>query len=187
MKILGKRSDSTAAVAARLRPGSPRWWQVVLLGAGVVFASGLTHAAPPSHAQGKGPPAHAQGGASKDRAEHRDNHDSTAWYAERRDRRQSSTDVLVDLMLSGITRDDARRWAAMTGSVDVASLPPGIQRNLARGKPLPPGIAKKAVPEGMLARLPRYEGYQWVRAGTDLLLVVTATQVIADVLNDVFR
>ena len=65
------------------------------------------------------------------------------------------------------------------------SLPPGIQKNLARGKPLPPGIAKKL--DGRLAgRLPHYEGYEWQQAGTDLILVALATGIIYEVLNGAF-
>jgi hypothetical protein len=66
-------------------------------------------------------------------------------------------------------------------------LPPGIQKNLARGKPLPPGIAKKAPPSALLGRLPRHPGYEWQMAGTDLILVQIGTAIIADVLKDVFR
>ena len=40
------------------------------------------------------------------------------------------------------------------------SLPPGIRKNLARGKPLPPGIAKKMVPGPMLRELPVYAGHE---------------------------
>ncbi|MFK8401709.1 anti-virulence regulator CigR family protein [Pseudomonas sp. BGr12] len=65
-----------------------------------------------------------------------------------------------------------------------AALPPGIQKNLARGKPLPPGIAKKL--DGRLVdRLPHYDGYEWQQAGTDLLLVTIATGVIYEVLQNV--
>lgn len=64
------------------------------------------------------------------------------------------------------------------------SLPPGIQKNLARGKPLPPGIAKK-LDSRLLDRLPHYEGYEWQQAGTDLLLIAIATGVIQEVLHDV--
>jgi len=65
-----------------------------------------------------------------------------------------------------------------------ASLPPGIQKNLARGKPLPPGIAKK-LDSRLLGRLPHYEGYEWQQVGTDLLLVTIATGVIYEVLRGV--
>ncbi|AZE79539.1 anti-virulence regulator CigR family protein [Pseudomonas synxantha] len=62
------------------------------------------------------------------------------------------------------------------------ALPPGIQKNLARGKPLPPGIAKK-LDGRLLGRLPHYDGYEWQQAGTDLILVTIATGIIYEVLN----
>ncbi|ELK3538355.1 RcnB family protein [Pseudomonas aeruginosa] len=65
-----------------------------------------------------------------------------------------------------------------------ALLPPGIQKNLARGKPLPPGIAKK-LDGRLVGRLPHYDGYEWQQAGTDLLLVTIATGVIYEVLRNV--
>ena len=65
------------------------------------------------------------------------------------------------------------------------ALPPGIQKNLARGKPLPPGIAKK-LDGRLLGRLPHYDGYEWQQAGTDLILVALATGLIYEVLNGAF-
>ncbi|AZC24911.1 anti-virulence regulator CigR family protein [Pseudomonas sessilinigenes] len=64
------------------------------------------------------------------------------------------------------------------------SLPPGIQKKLARGKPLPPGIAKK-LDGRLLGHLPRYDGYEWQQAGTDLILVTIATGVIYEVLHGI--
>lgn len=65
------------------------------------------------------------------------------------------------------------------------ALPPGIQKNLARGKPLPPGIAKK-LDSRLIGRLPHYDGYEWQQAGTDLILVALATGIIYEVLNGAF-
>ncbi|ATE78550.1 hypothetical protein ACVK1X_002335 [Pseudomonas sp. PvR086] len=65
------------------------------------------------------------------------------------------------------------------------ALPPGIQKNLARGKPLPPGIAKK-LDGRLLGQLPHYDGYEWQQAGTDLILVAIATGIIYEVLNGAF-
>jgi hypothetical protein len=65
------------------------------------------------------------------------------------------------------------------------ALPPGIQKNLARGKPLPPGIAKK-LDGRLIGRLPRYDGYEWQQVGTDLILVAIATGLIHEVLNGAF-
>ena len=64
-------------------------------------------------------------------------------------------------------------------------LPPGTEE-LARGKPLPRGIAKQAVPQPVLARLPVVDGHDWIRIGTELVLVGIATSVIAQVIHNVF-
>jgi Ni/Co efflux regulator RcnB len=65
------------------------------------------------------------------------------------------------------------------------ALPPGIQKNLARGKPLPPGIAKK-LDGRLIGHLPHYDGYEWQQAGTDLILVALATGLIYEVLTGAF-
>jgi len=64
-------------------------------------------------------------------------------------------------------------------------LPPGIAKNLQRGKPLPPGIAKQVLPNGLVALLPPApHGFERVRLDGKILLVEIATQVIHDVLED---
>ena len=55
-----------------------------------------------------------------------------------------------DLGRAGITLEAARQLALGGGYTGYKPLPPGIVKNLARGKPLPPGIAKRMVPGGML-------------------------------------
>ena len=65
-------------------------------------------------------------------------------------------------------------------------LPPGIARNLQRGKPLPPGIAKQTLPGNLIVALPRLDnGLEYIVAAGKLLLVDAATQVVRDVLIDV--
>lgn len=65
-------------------------------------------------------------------------------------------------------------------------LPPGIAKNLARGKPLPPGIAKQYLPVDLVRRLPPVpDGYERIIVAGKILLVEIATQVIRDVLTDV--
>ncbi|MBI3904745.1 MULTISPECIES: anti-virulence regulator CigR family protein [unclassified Pseudomonas] len=64
-------------------------------------------------------------------------------------------------------------------------LPPGIQKNLARGKPLPPGIAKK-LDGRLVGRLPHYDGYEWQQVGTDLILVALATGLVYEILDGAF-
>lgn len=65
-------------------------------------------------------------------------------------------------------------------------LPPGIAKNLARGKPLPPGIAKQRLPDGLLHALPSPpRGYERIIVDGKVLLVEIATQVIHDILTDI--
>ena len=95
--------------------------------------------------------------------------------------------VTGGLVSAGITLAAARQLALDGGYTGYSALPPGIAKNLARGKPLPPGIARKMVPGGMLTRLPVHPGYEWRVLGSDLVLVSIASSVIADVLHDVFH
>ena len=65
-------------------------------------------------------------------------------------------------------------------------LPPGIAKNLARGKPLPPGIAKQVLPQGLIALLPPPRvGFERVVVDGRVILVEVATRVIHDILVDV--
>ena len=64
-------------------------------------------------------------------------------------------------------------------------LPPGIAKNLARGKPLPPGIAKRYLPQGLLGQLPPRVGYEWHVVDSDIVLIEIATRVIVDILKGV--
>lgn len=91
-----------------------------------------------------------------------------------------------DLVSVNISHDRVRSLALNYGLTGYRSLPPGIAKNLARGKPLPPGIAKKMVPSSMLRDLPSYPGYEWRIAGNDLVLVALSTALVASVINGVF-
>ena len=65
-------------------------------------------------------------------------------------------------------------------------LPPGIQKKLARGGTLPPGIAKQYLPNDLNRQLPSPpHGYERVIHGTDVLLVEINTGRIADIVADV--
>jgi len=65
-------------------------------------------------------------------------------------------------------------------------LPPGIAKNLQRGKPLPPGIAKRYPPYDVLQRLPPLEdGYEYIVVAGKVLLIEIATQMVRDILVDV--
>ena len=65
-------------------------------------------------------------------------------------------------------------------------LPPGIARNLERGKRMPPGIAKQYLPTGLREALPEpRDGYERLVMAGKVLLVEAATQIIVDVISDV--
>ncbi|CAH5187869.1 anti-virulence regulator CigR family protein [Enterobacter sichuanensis] len=86
-----------------------------------------------------------------------------------------------------VSFDHARHLAVNYGLTGYESLPPGIAKNLARGKPLPPGIAKKTVPASMLDQLPSYPGYEWRVVGDDLVLIALSTAVVTTIINGVFK
>jgi hypothetical protein len=72
------------------------------------------------------------------------------------------------------------------GKKQQKGLPPGIARNLARGKPLPPGIAKQYLPDELIRALPPVRsGYERVIVDGKVLLVEIATQIVRDVLYDI--
>jgi len=89
--------------------------------------------------------------------------------------------------LSREVKTRIREFYAAHPSAAAKPLPPGIRRNLERGKTLPPGIAKKTVPEGLLAQLQIADGFELVEVGLDVFLVEVATNVIHDVLWDIIR
>lgn len=91
-----------------------------------------------------------------------------------------------DHVSSDISFSRARSLAVNYGLTGYSSLPPGIAKNLARGKPLPPGIAKKAVPASMLNELPYYPGYEWRVVGKDLVLIALSTAIVTSIINGVF-
>ena len=89
-----------------------------------------------------------------------------------------------------LTKDmqvEIRSWYAHHPVGNVDALPPGIRKNLARGKPLPPGIAKKVAPAGLRSRLRVPDGYQIIEVGLDVLLVEIATSIVHDILMDAVR
>ena len=102
------------------------------------------------------------------------------------DVRYDSGDGVSGRISAGISFGDARQLAVRHGMTGAKPLPPGIRKNLARGKPLPPGIAKQRMPTTIVADLPHHEGYEWRQAGADLVLVVSGSLVISDIIENVF-
>ncbi len=93
---------------------------------------------------------------------------------------------LAHLINPDITSREMRGYLEGHKVSKAKALPPGIAKNLARGKPLPPGIAKKSFSRSEYKDLPQFEGYEWTRAGTSMILSDATTKIIAKVLERVF-
>ncbi len=103
------------------------------------------------------------------------------------DKYNFSVDTNLSIMVTaGISIGDARRLASKYKLTGGKPLPPGIRKNLGRGKPMPPGIQKTRMPDSFINQLPAHKGFEWQQAGTDLVLVVTGSLVISDILEGVF-
>ena len=150
---------------------------ILIAAVAATLAFGSAQAAKP---EGKGKPEQSEKGNSG-KSEDKGGHDD---HGGKRDGRKGHDGK--DLRYAGISRDDARRYADQYRVSGTKPLPPGIRKNLARGKPIPPGIAMTRLPQGYLDRLPRYPGYEWRGYGRDLVLVDALSNVIADVILDAF-
>lgn len=113
---------------------------------------------------------------------------SLHWPPPKHDKHGGNHDSDISINLNGPSVDIGRVRVILGDNRDLigpaSSLPPGIAKNLARGKPLPPGIAKK-FDNRLIGKLPRYDGYEWRQAGTDVVLVTLATGLIYEVLRNV--
>ena len=86
----------------------------------------------------------------------------------------------------GFDEDDFRLFAREQHYSGYDALPPGIRKNLARGKPLPPGIARREIPPELMRRLPPRDGYEWRAVGSDVVLYSITSGIVDQVLRDVF-
>ena len=74
----------------------------------------------------------------------------------------------------------------LTHKITAEPLPPGIAKNVARGKPLPPGIAKRAVPPELVAVGPKLDKDVSLAIVGDVV-VATRGGVVIDVMAGVFK
>lgn len=66
----------------------------------------------------------------------------------------------------------------------ISSLPPGIQKRLARGKGLPPGIAKKVIlPRTVNTYLNIPAEYELVVIGSNVVLCDSVTKIVVDLIT----
>lgn len=67
---------------------------------------------------------------------------------------------------------------------DASELPPGIRKQLARGKGLPPGLDRQRLPDTLEQRLsPLPDGYARFRVGTDFVIMDLRANLVVDLLR----
>lgn len=107
--------------------------------------------------------------------------------AQGRGNRGREAEATAGITLSVEVKTQIQQFYGSRPASGIEGLPPGIRRNLERGKALPPGIAKKSAPPELRAALQLSAGYELVEVGLDVFLVEVATSIIHDVLMDVIR
>jgi hypothetical protein len=73
-----------------------------------------------------------------------------------------------------------------THGQEAQALPPGIAKNLVRGKRLPPGIAKRPIPSGLQVQLPTRVGVE-VSVFGDRIVLLEASGLVVDILEGLLR
>lgn len=81
---------------------------------------------------------------------------------------------------------DVFRTYARRNNVVADALPPGIEKNLERGKPLPAGIARRALPPGLNALMPKVGRETSFSIVGDKLVALQGDKVV-DILDGVFK
>ena len=107
--------------------------------------------------------------------------------AQGRGNRGRESEAGAGVTLTVEVKAQIRQFYGSQPASGVEGLPPGIRRNLERGKALPPGIAKKSAPPELQSGLNLPSGFELVEVGLDVFLVEVATGIIHDVLMDVIR
>ena len=99
----------------------------------------------------------------------------------------ASIEFTAEISFSVGDRDQIQAYYSSNPNPGIEALPPGIRKNLARGKAMPPGIAKRFAPDGLRSSLSVPIHYEVIEVGWDVFLVEVATGIIHDVLMDVIR
>lgn len=144
--------------------------------AALLLAAGHSQAQPPAHA------AAAKGNAAKAeqiQQKSRETRGERSNYGTQSKQRNESLD-LDERIIRNIFREQRHLLSPAPDA-----LPPGIRKNLARGKPLPPGIAKQ-FDNRLIGQLPRYPDYDWRQVGRDAILVGVTTGVVEAILENIY-
>ncbi len=113
--------------------------------------------------------------------------DTAAAQGRSRGAGEASVEFTAMISFSLGDRDLIQAHYSSNPNPGVQALPPGTRKNLARGKTLPPGIAKRFPPDALRSSLAIPPQYEVIEVGWDVFLVEVATGIIHDVLMDVIR
>ncbi|HEV8195540.1 MAG TPA: hypothetical protein VGP87_02780 [Gemmatimonadales bacterium] len=84
------------------------------------------------------------------------------------------------------TDHDTFRNYFRTHRIAVTPLPPGIARQIARGKPLPPGLARRPLPRELVVLVPPPEpGYDYAIVGNQIVML-DVQGLVVDIQIDIF-
>ena len=99
----------------------------------------------------------------------------------------ASIEFTAEISFSVGDREQIQAYYSSHPNPGIEALPPGTLKNLARGKAMPPGIAKRFPPDRLRSSLSVPIQYEVIEVGWDVFLVEVATGIIHDVLMDVIR
>ncbi len=99
----------------------------------------------------------------------------------------ASIEFTAEVSFSVGDRAQIQAYYSSSPTPGTEALPPGIRKNLASGKPMPPGIAKRFPPDALRSSLSIPPRYEVIEVGWDVFLVEVATGIVHDVLMDVIR
>ncbi len=157
------------------------------LGVLMVSASALVHAAPPDQRSGndeRGPGQHQdhgpQGGPQGNRG---NDHGSDQRNDQHTDNRG------VDHRSGGRPPEDfgeVRRTIQEHREIIGRGQPLPPNLHIVKGHPLPRGYGRR-LDDRSLQYLPRYDGYEWRRLGTDVVLVAIGSGIVYEILDGVLN
>jgi hypothetical protein len=96
-------------------------------------------------------------------------------------KKNADDDKLITVAYTFKTLTPEQRRAIHEGLKDQ---PPGKSFNASIGTELPLAIELRAVPDEIAARVPQTKGYQYVVAGSEVLLVSPPTRIVVGVFSD---
>jgi len=153
---------------------------IAAMGIMMVGVAPLLQAAPGSDDHGQGGEQHQQG--PQGQQQHQQDHGQQGGKAPQANRGPSGQQGGRPPQDFGPVRNTIAQHRESFGRGN--PLPPNI--HVERGRPLPRGYGRP-LDAGALQHLPHYDGYQWRRLGSDVVLVAVGTGLVYEILSGVLN